>query len=1212
MNNADSDICPDCEQRSIGSYKRHELYCYDVYLVSAPNPNSRQRRVDMEMNERIVDPLEQRGFKCYLGSRNISGGAFAVEALSNPITIIPITIVPVFRDSNFAELRKFLIIPELLDRIVFLRFDSTRIEPPLLSKNSFSISIHDPDLLQRLIDTIERKCTQIPLPQRKRKYEMSKICSDSQSSGTSSIYEFQRSSPFRRSDISRVSIRIKPPSLPAVPEDGEISIESTCKLSSLEGLIGRCCNTNESIRNCAAIRLKILIQENIVNLCNDDSIPHETFEKCIRSLVGKYDSIIYMKLYFWILVAIFCRIYKCSDLHLKKYMKTLTLAQCKISQKPLDRLCQQLYLNLAASLHAKIKVWPNRLDNNKVYVKKLENCLSNIDIKSLPNKRKPPNEMIKDLTSLPRDMTHIFIVAIAAKLFQKNFKPASVFFFSQILKGIGRKHWGVFLDVFERITEYTHETRTEGALKPCMDLLQKIDSWTRERRLKKNKPLPILLQHVLCKLVYHPDKAVRDIVAPRLLDGDFTSKKISKLGNSLVKVPETLVDKCIRAHMDHYLPDLLLNNEIPTKYSHASIYEARTPEGEALVYVFKQRTWNDILQTNSTDDAYQRFIEMSRYVQECQVHDNIVALRSAPQNSKLPFFAVEQSKPLLQFLHAKENQLTWLQMMQILIDITAAVAHCHRNNIILCDITPASFIIVSREDGSFTVKLGNFLLARRGEYIDSGRAADDYIDDIDFHCIQGDPNEKIAAYFSSPESLSNKTFSRYTEVWMLAATFYSVLLYGRQPFEELAHLNGIEFVKEITSEHTAKMPKSIPSDLWNIVKTNLDFCARNRKLTDTVLQELNTYKTNLGTKMRVFHSVVTVCSYINPEDILRGYVNAKGQFTLEEVEEPLDDELHDSLKLNGHHIIQTVTVRMSLNTRRKILQLNHENILKVNGIKTDCYKTKLVSNTSYGRVVTLSDIKEGSSKDQLFSYFKQMTLGLQELHRHNIVHCDLRCKHFYVNPDQGTIKIGNFGRAVSLDDPSKSAIKLMPSDAQKWSAPEVRKMGMYSEASDIFSLGAVFLDAISSSIKTNCPLESFQHLEDYYQSREIQGECGASVIKLVKIILKCWNPNPIKRPTLDTILDDIQRIIADDFEYCATLDETPDTREQVTEEVYETALDPDFSIKYFWKDVIYEFENLHGLPNDREAFLKVREMPTYGDIGVPPKKRTRSKQGILL
>lgn len=59
-----------------------------------------------------------------------------------------------------------------------------------------------------------------------------------------------------------------------------------------------------------------------------------------------------------------------------------------------------------------------------------------------------------------------------------------------------------------------------------------------------------------------------------------------------------------------------------------------------------------------------------------------------------------------------------------------------------------------------------------------------------------------------------------------------------------------------------------------------------------------------------------------------------------------------------------------------------------------------VSDAFDGHVCALSDTNQEISEDQLFSYFKQLTLGLQELHKHNIVHCDLRCSHIYVNPDE--------------------------------------------------------------------------------------------------------------------------------------------------------------------------------------------------------------------
>ncbi|KAM3913298.1 uncharacterized protein RB166_018610 [Leptodactylus fuscus] len=1220
MNTTDSDFCRDCEQRAIGSLIFHELYCYDFYVVSAPHPqNQKQSQVDMEMNEKIVKPLEKCGFKCYLGSRNTSGGELIIQALSKPMTIIPTTIVPVYKDRHFSELRNFLIRPDYLDRIVFVCFDSTPIEPRVVSKNSYSLSFRDPHLLSKLIRTNQNQSAQTPLSYRKTKYEQSKMCSDPQSTISSTQSDFHRNSPFRRSDLSRLSFRVRPIPMSVISEasrsaafveglttlDGNISVEKARKLTSPDELLSCCHNPNENIRTCAAERLRKLIQQNLVNFCRDDHLQLETFEKQTRNLIEKNDSITYMKLYFWILAAIFFRIYKYNCSYLKRYMKTLIITKYKVSQNPFDRLCQQTYFNLATSLHATITAWPNKLDSNNLYIKKFEACFAIIDMKSPDKERKPSETLIKNLTSLPEDMKHIFTVAIAEKLFQKNYDPLNVSLFSEITYVIGRKHWSVFIEVLESLTEYILGNYTEGSLQSCMRLLFIIIIWTLQRRRRKKNPLNIVLKHFLRKLVYHPVSLVRHYVAPLIFGEDFTSFDISQLSRSSVKVNEAIVEMCVQEHMHYTYPELILDDEVPIRSLHTSVYKARTPEGDALVYVFKQRTLNDVLLTNSADGAYKRFCEMSRLVQACQVHENIVARRKVSRNSVLPFFVVENGEPLLQFLHAKENQLTWFQMIDILIDITTAVHHCHSNNIILCDITPASFIIVPTKDGSYKTKLATFLHAR-GEVIDSSSTDGDYIEDSNFLCIQGDSNENIPPYFSSPESLSNKTFSKYTEAWMLAATFYSVLLYGRQPFEELTHLNVFHYVNEIVSNHTASKPMSIPLDLWNIVKTNLDFSITNRILTETVLEELKTFQKNLE----------------------MGYLDDTGRFILEEDTEelPESDVQVDSVILRDQHLVQTVTTRMDLNTKRKISQLDHENILKVDDIKTDLYKTVLVSKAFNGHVYTLSRICEDISRDQLFTYFKQITLGLQELHKHNIVHCDLRCSHIYVNPHTGTLKIGHIGRAVSFDDTSTFpyAIKLMPADAKKWSAPEVRNKGMYSKLSDIFSLGAVFWEAVSlhiNAVYQNQPLEPFQsckmHLEEYFQSVNFRDERENSINKLIKCILTCWNPNPIKRPSVNAILDALEEIMHN-AQSCPTAGETPEDTVQADEDeesqsdVYEMVFDYEFSINYAWKDVVNELKDNHGFPRYTKPFIELIETSTYEDIGIPLRSRRRSKQGFIL
>ncbi|XP_069835224.1 uncharacterized protein [Dendropsophus ebraccatus] len=1219
MNDTDLKICPDCGQRAYGNVISHEVFCCDIYVVSAPNATLKQQQIDIKMTEKIVKPLEQRGYKCYLGYRDIPWGDVVIEAFSYPITIVPTTIMPVYKDRNFSAIRNFLLRPDYLNRVVFVCFDQTPVEPPAVAKNCFSINIDNPYLLSKLEKTIQTKCLQIPLCDRKRKFEMSKIKSDPELSVSSTTSDFQRNTVFRRSESSRVSFRIRTP-VSVISEVSrsfeDISAESTKKLTSPEELLSCCNNVNENVRNCAAKRLRKLIQENLVEFSNDDHLHLQTFEKQTRRLTEKYDSVLYMKLYFWILVAIFFRIYKCNDLDLRRYIRILTLTKCKISKDSFNRLCQQVYLNLIASLHAKMKAWPKSLDSNKLYIKKFEKCLEMINVSLIDSERTTPEALIKKLLNLPWDMKHIFIVAIADKQFKKNHITSSVNLLSEIFDILERKHWGVFLDVLEMITEYTLEDYTEDSLNACMSILHSILTWNLQRRWRKNHQLNTVLKHFMSKLVYHPVRFVRCFVTPLMLGKDFVSFEVSKLGNRNIKVDKALVEMCIRAHMHHKCPDMVLNDKAPTDSFHTSVYEAKTPEGDALVCVFKQRTLNDLLQTNYTDDAYERFREMSRLVQVCQKHKNIVTQRNVAENGVLPFFVVETGKPLLQFLHEKENQLTWFQMIQILIDITTAVHHCHSKTIILCDITPASFIVV--DDGSLKIKLASFLHARSGEQEDSSSTSDDYIFDSNALCIQGDKKEPVAAYFSSPESLTTKQFSKYTDVWMLAATFYSVLLYGRRPFEELAHLNIYDLVKEIISEHTASKPISIPPDLWNILQTNLNFCARNRKLNEVILQDLETYQKDLGARGHTTYTVITVSNFINPEEIQRGYVDDTRNFVLEEREELFADDSEDGVRREANHLIQTVTVRMSLQTRRKLLQLDHENILGVNEIKTDCYKTILVSNPFIGHVHALSETKRRIPRGQLYSYFKQITLGLQELHNNNIVLCDLRCSSIYINPHEGTLKIGHVGRAVSLDGISTFpyAIKLMPPDAAKWSAPEVREKSSYSKASDIFNLAAVFFEAKTLHINTiyqNQPVESFQHgkthLEEYYQF--VSGQCLSEdpVNKLERCILECWNPNPTKRPTLDKMLNVINDIITHNAS-CSSTEDTEDLvyLEGSEEDVYTTVLESDSSCGsidfsssalYNWNEVVEEFALTRGVPNITKPFIELKETSTYNDIGIP-------------
>ncbi|KAM8924562.1 uncharacterized protein RCH25_009251 [Pelodytes ibericus] len=1250
MSEMGTEACNDCGKRQIGDLIYHELYCYDVYIVSAPCPqNRKQTEVDDFMAENIVKPLENQGLICYHGTRNITGGQFVIQAIVSPITIIPTTIVPIFNDKAFAKFWNFIFRPDYLQRIVLLMFDSTKVP---ISKTSYSLSIKDVRLLPKLIQTIEKNRNQIPLLERKRKNEM---MNDPESTINSNFSELCLQKLFMKSDTpDRLSNEMGSQTFSISSEDhasscsdfpkieNEVHIPEFKFITSPEILLSHCCHNNTKISHSAARMLAKIIQKDIALFYKNKDL--QRFEKEVRFLVEKEYaqrgemSSAFEKLYFWILAATYIRIYKCCDRGLKAHIKSLKLKKCKSSQKPFDKLYQQSYHKLTVCMLARIKTWPNQLDKNDLHVQELENCMSSVDHTTFGTgvQRCDISKTVKYLKALPWDIKYIFVVLITEKIFEKKYTESGMRLFAEICNSVQKKHTEIFLDMVERVTEYIEENYTKGTSGACLKLLETILDSVKGRR-KQGDQLITILKHYFKKLVYHPLIDVRILIAPLLFSEELNAIDIWQLGSKCVRVDADLVEQCICEKLTSTYPDLVLKDHVKTMAS-ALVLEVSMPSGDALVHMLKQKTLNDILQTNSTDDVFVSFQETSKAVAKCQGHDNIVQLLNMSSNGIPPFYMVKHGKPLLCFLHEMENQLTWSHMMDILIDITNAVQHCHDNSVILRDITPASFEVFPGTNGLFQTKLSSFFFAKCTTLEGANKdPVKEYVEDIDFLCFQGDPKEPVAAYFSAPETLTNRTFSKYTEAWMLSATFYSILLYGRQPYQELAHLKLFQVVKEIISCHSPKIPNSFSPDLWNILKTNLNFAANKRMLIETLLQELESYRANLGAKKNMIYTVKSISAYIKPEDIQRGYLDlnvyrlmnesiyhstegrlfpqspiteipmhsnvsttpsflkTQGRYVAvhvglklhltqvlsivscyftylhihilmfeycAQVHRPLrlmwipnakTPQRHKELKLKylfipekkeeptrrvykdhynrSEQLHQIVSVRMNLNTRKKIKALSHPNVLQVEEIVTGPYTTTLVYQPFGNYDRTLRNIDKNTGIIKLLHYFDQLTFAMQELLSHNILHCDLRCSHIYLNTEEETLKVSHFGRAVSLESQETNpyAFKMMPCEAERWSAPEVRVNGMYSHESDIYSLAMVFWEAFTTQNNTQYMSHSLESTSSYTRHMDTYTNLPSNpdrycYSRLLDCMQKCWNPNPTKRPSLDYIRKTIKEL----------------------------------------------------------------------------------------
>ncbi|XP_053547855.1 uncharacterized protein LOC128639754 [Bombina bombina] len=1263
---SDTGLCRDCGEKKTGDITFHALYCYDVYVVSPPCPqNGRQRYIDDYLAENIVKPLEQAGFNCYHGSRNMTGGDIILSAFFNPVTIIPTIIIPIYKDQEFACHRNFLFHPQLFKRFVLLLFDSSKLTPHNLIESCYSLKANDSNLLPKIINTIHRNCKNFSLHQRKALYEEKEIDIDSTVSSSSS--EAFRQNHFLRSDNIRRSVMIRNMERTLGSYESSVSSESEflrrnliwradhlrslqqtqcdettvasaesdflrpmslrClkSMTSPDELLRYCDYSDEKVRLFAAKMLTKHIQKNFTTFSRKTHL--QRFEKIIRSEIEKEysENNEFEKLYFFIMGTIFIRIYKCNDSELKSHMKSLPAIRYKARPDVFAKLPQKNYQELTDTLLAKIKkTWSKRWVSNALRIKKLEFCLSFLDHKGGQDVNSDNVQKLETyLTDLSWDLRYIVLLTLAEKMCENNMMGFLVLLLDYISRFQTTKYKEILLDVIAAATDHIQEHYTTDNVSNFLSLVE--GRWNLLHKfLKKRKDLLKKLKACFLKLVYHPLSDIRNSIALLLFVKKRSGFEVGTLGSACITVDKNLVQKCIRETLSNDHPDMSFKGEVQMSQN-AFIFNVQTPDGEALVYALKQNTLNHVLQTNSTDDALQSFQEMRKAVALCQGSDCIAKLQNIHSNGTLPFFVLEHGQPLLHFLHQKLNRLTWAHVLDILIDVTKAVDYCHDKSVVLRDITPDSFVVIHKTHGGFQIKLSGFLYAKHLQQEDSASDVRNYVQDNNILTYQGDSNEAIAAYFSAPESFKNKTFSWDTEAWMLAATIYSILLYGKQPFQDLAHLNVVQFVSEIISGHTAKIPDSIPLDLWKIVSGSLSHNPSNRMSIKRLLRELTKYKSTLGRGKEAVHCVTPMCKCkdIYPQDILRGYADVNGKFIKEEIKELTEGSTITDASLLENSVYETVSVTMSLTLRRQLKALHCSSLLRVEKIMMDCNVTKLVSYPLDQGFHTLDRISVGTNWDTMMFFFEEITSALQYLHRQDLLHCDLRCSHIYVNEDLRIIKVSHLGRAASLrgrkDHPY--VFKTMPHGADKWSAPEVRVSGMYSQESDVFSLAVVIWEAISTqsisiySIYLLPPFaECSNKMESYAESMNLTDVSGDCIFELSKCLQKCLNPNPSKRPSLDYMLGAIQKLRqpnGNPTEECSGYDEV--TYETDTDESkYETIVDfpsSEFCLLYAWRDVVYELESA----NKEKTIATVRDYEDiYGVYNIPVQRKIPKRKASKL
>ena len=228
------------------------------------------------------------------------------------------------------------------------------------------------------------------------------------------------------------------------------------------------------------------------------------------------------------------------------------------------------------------------------------------------------------------------------------------------------------------------------------------------------------------------------------------------------------------------------------------------------------------------------------------------------------------------------------------------------------------------------------------------------------------------------------------------------------------------------------------------------------------------------------------------------------------------------IRIKKPHPLSSMTQSDFLQMASLMKGLHHDSIIQFYGVCTTAEPIYIITEAMLdGNLLdffTRRRIKLTSHQKSNIS--KQVAEGMAYLENKNIVHRDLAARNILTG-DKLSCKVANFETAIDLK--TESIFKETRFILSKWTAPEAAMQKKFSIKSDVWSFG-VFLYEVVTHGRPPYPDKSIDQVhESVQQGYRMPQPFYDCPNELYQLMLKCWQDDPIDRPTFWTLHQQLQR-----------------------------------------------------------------------------------------